>query len=229
MKLSSLYVITIVLLLFLTIQGWVINQKFWSPKRVDVAEAVLMGVSADVKAPLPAQVVSIAVQENERVEIGQTLFTIRPQGQGTVRIASPRDGILTNVLLTPGVFVQVNEKLAEVVDGSPEALHVRARLLVKPENVKYIKPRLLATVHADYLNDGNPLKAMVTAVSPQYDAEAQTIDVRLKLLDMPKGFSLTALGLPVELEFGQQRSLLERLRSIAGVESSTASGGTVVE
>ena len=64
MKLSSLYVITIVLLLFLTIQGWVINQKFWSPKRVDVAEAVLMGVSADVKAPLPAQVVSIAVQEN---------------------------------------------------------------------------------------------------------------------------------------------------------------------
>lgn len=224
LKLSTFYGLTVILLVFFTVQAWLLNERIWSPARITTEQAVLLGVTAEVKAPLPGQLQSVAVSDQQRVTKGQTIAVLKPQAGKTVTVTAPRDGIVTDVLTTPGVFVQVNERIASIVDASPGALKIGARLRVAPEDAHLVRPRLLADVRADYLNGGKPMQAVVTAVDPRYDAQNRSIDVQLRILDLPKDFALATVGLPVELEFerGSAGSVFARIAAIFNRTSSDA-------
>lgn len=204
MKLSAIYTVTVVLLVFLTLQGWAMQHRVWSPAAVTVEEAVLLGKGAEVRTPETVEVVSVDVEEGDRVEAGDVLFRVR--GRGTFTLTASQDGIVSGITTTPGSFAQANETLAKIIDTSADSLFVLARLGVEPEHVGKVKPGMLATVTAEHINGGEPLDAVVSSVSPEYDAERRSIEVRLKLVNPPSALSPLLTGLPVDVDFKTKRS-----------------------
>ena len=223
MKLSAIYTVTVVLLVFLTLQGWVLKNRVWSPNAINVEEAVLLGQTADVRTPETVQITDIVVEEGDRVEAGDVLFRVR--GRGPFTLTASQDGIVTDIATTEGSFAQANETLARIIDTSSESLFIHARLGVEPEHVPKLKPGMVATVSADHLHDGEELDAVITSISPEYDSESRGVDVRLKFLDPPDGLSPLLTGLPVDLAFKKKTdadSLWGRIVSLFSSDSSTA-------
>lgn len=222
MKLSAVYTVTVVVLVFLAVQGWVIKNRIWSPNAITVEEAVLLGQTADVRTPETVQILSIEVDEGDRVEPGDVLFRVR--GRGNFSLTASQGGVVTDIATLPGTFAQANETLARIIDTSPDSLFIHATLRIEPEHIGKLKLGMVATVSADHLLDGEPIDAVVTSVSPEYDAENRGVDARLRFLDPPDGLSPLLTGLPVGLEF-QKRieggSLWGRIAGWFGSDSST--------
>ena len=220
MKLSTLFVITVILLVFLTVQGWLINQRFWAPHQISAQEAVLQGATTDVRAPISGTVRDVNVQEDQKVKQGDVIFTMTPPQRSSpvTEVTAPSDGVLTNLTARPGMVLRGDESVGQVVDASKDALLVRARLVVPPDEISKIRPRLLATVHASYLNGGKPMDAMVTAVDPLYDAKSHTIDVLMRFLKPPTDMTNVAVGLPVDVSFERNQSVFQRIaQAVAGI------------
>lgn len=223
MKLSAVYAVTVVLLVFLTLQGWVLKNRIWSPNAINVEEAVLLGQTAEIRTPETVQVLDIVVQEGDRVDAGDVLFRVR--GRGPFTLAASQAGVVTDIATTPGSFAQANETLARVVDTSADSLFIHARLGVEPEHVAKLKPGMMATVTADHLLDGRALDAVIASISPEYDSETRSVDVRLKFLDPPDDLSPVLTGLPVDIAFQKKTdgtSLWGRIASFFSSDSSTA-------
>jgi multidrug efflux pump subunit AcrA (membrane-fusion protein) len=227
MKLSAIYTITVVVLVFLTLQGWALKNRVWSPSAVNVEEAVLLGRSADVRTPEAVQITSIVVQEGDRVEAGDVLF--RVMGRGPFTLTASQDGVVTGIETTPGSFAQANETLARIVDTSADSLFVYARLGVDPEHVAKVRPGMLAVIQADYLNGGEPLDVVLTSVNPEYDTERRSVEVRFKLMEEPDSISSLLTGLPVNLEFKKTSSgsFWSRFKASDNGASSSSSASSV--
>lgn len=204
MRLSAVYAITVVLLVFLTIQGWVMKNRIWSPSAITVEEAVLLGRTADVRTPETVEILSVAVSEGDRIDAGDVLFRVR--GRGSFTLTASQGGVVTDITTTPGSFAQANETIARIVDTSADSLFVHARLGVEPEHVAKVRTGMLATIHGEHINGGEPLDVVLSSVSPEYDTENRSVDVRFTLLDPPESFSATLTGLPVDVDFKTKSS-----------------------
>ncbi len=214
MKLSSFFFLTLILLAFVGIQGWVLVQKFVAPQVFTATHAVLEGATVEVRTPFQGTVRRVNVQENEHVEQGQELFVVartvtdpvtQEQHDEETMVLAVRAGVLTNVTAVEGSFVQSDQKLADLIDNSDEVLHVRAQLSVLPEDVPKIQPLMHATITAGFVNGGKPLDAVVSSIDPVYDAEHETLEVRMRFLSATDELRHLALGLPVDA-----RVILER-------------------
>ena len=214
MKTSSFFTFGAVVIVFAVIQGWVLTKIFIAPRVFIADEAVMMGDSIDVRTPIQGMIKSVAVQENEQVMTDQTLFVIsrvtsdpdtQEMREDAVPILAIGPGIITTIRVKSGVFVQGAQQLATIIDNSPSALYVRAKIPVEPADVPRIVPRMSAKVRANFLFDGAPVDAMVTTVEPQYDAKIQMLTVRLRLFRYPDGIESLPQGLPVEAWVQEER------------------------
>ncbi|MDO8648196.1 MAG: HlyD family efflux transporter periplasmic adaptor subunit [Candidatus Peregrinibacteria bacterium] len=206
MKLSSYAFLCGIVLLFLLFQGWILLDRFWFPKQMASNDAVLMRTILDVGTPVVGTVQKVYVLENQPVKRNAMLFEVTaqtqvdPKGVMVVPIRSPREGIVMDIGVAAGEFVQASEILAKVVDGDADAQYVTARFTVSPQERFQMKPFLPATVIADHLNDGEPMPALVTSVSPFYDSVTRSVEVRLRLLKPLDPDGLLSVGLPVTVE-----------------------------
>ncbi len=214
MKLSSFFTFGAVVVVFLIIQGWVLTKMFIVPRTFVATEAVMMGDSTEVRTPVQGMIKSVAVKENEQVLTDQTLFVVtrvvtdpatQEVHQEDFPILALGPGIITDITVRNGLYVQSAQKLATIIDNSADALYVRAMIPVEAKDVPRIQPRMTAKVRANFLFDGSPVEAMVTAVEPKYDAKVQMLTVRLRLFRYPDGMESLPLGLPVEAWLEEER------------------------
>ncbi len=203
MKRSSSFTLAVVVILFVLIQGWVMKEKFFGAKHVESTEAMLMGEDIAVGSPVAGFIADVSAAHGQRVRLGQKLFTVVPQsplepyGGEPHTVFALRDGIFAHESLTVGTFVQASQIVGHVLNNNPDSLHVLATIPIKPQLLSSITPLLTATVRSDLLNDGMPLRAIVTTVGSQYDWKKRAITVRLRLLDDPSQLPSPASGLPV--------------------------------
>lgn len=215
MKASSFLTIGAVLMAFIAIQGWVLTRTFIAPRVFTASDAKISGEVLDIRAPIQGMIRSVMVRENQRVEEGQILFTITRIVTDPVTLKWRREdlpvravqrGIITEIAAKSGLFVQADQKIATIVDNSPETMRVRAALLVGTNDVIRVRPGMEASVEADFLNGGRPIPAFVANVDPFYDAKNQLLGVELKLLLYPDGIETLPLGLPVRASVRQERN-----------------------
>ncbi len=216
MKFSSYLTIGIVVIAFVSIQGWVLARTFITPRVFTAVEAIIAGETVEVRAPIQGTIGSVMVQEYQRVEEDQPLFTVTrivtdpdtlAWRHDEAPILAVRPGIMTNIHAKSGLFVQADQKIATIVDNSPGTLRVHAVLLVSANDVTRVRPGMQASVKADFLNDGRPLEAVVASVDPLYNAQSQLLSVDLQLLQYPDGIETLPLGLPVGAWVEQERSI----------------------
>lgn len=207
MKFSSILTIGIVLVAFMVIQGWVLARTFIAPRTFTAVEASIAGKTIEVRTPVQGMIQSVMVRENQRVEEDQPLFTVTRIVTDPATLAWRYDdlpilavqpGIITSLQAQEGLFVQAAQKLATIVDNTPETMHIRALLSVDADDVRRIRPGMPAGVRASFMNGGSTIEAMVANVHPVYDAPAGEFPVDLKLLQYPDGIEALPLGLPVE-------------------------------
>lgn len=214
MKLSSIFTFSIVVIMFLIIQGWVVARMFIAPRVFTATEAVMMGEATEVRTPMQGMIRSIDVKENERVMTDQTLFTVtrvftdrdtQELRQEDFPILAVAPGVITDIQVKNGLFIQAAQKLATVIDNSSDALYVRATIPVEPADVPRIAARMTAKVQANFLFSGEPVDAMVVAIEPLYDAKVKKLAVRLRLFRYPDGIENLPLGLPVSAWIQEER------------------------
>jgi multidrug resistance efflux pump len=218
MKISSFFILLAVIATFATVQGWIVVRKFGVPPTLATSEAVLMGATSNVATPVSGLIEHVAVSEGQSVTIGQKIATIivqsaaDPSGETEMDITAQRNGTITDVSAVGGSFTHAGDRLATIVDSSTEALHVRAKLPVEPDQLQTIRPVLKATIEAHYLNNGQPLQAIVEAVDPVYNAQSRTIGLKLRLLNPPETIANYPLGIPVQakVQLGT-KSVLENI------------------
>ncbi len=215
MKVSSFFTFGTVVIAFLVIQGWVIARMFIAPRVFTATEAVMMGEATEVRTPMQGMIKSIPVKEHEQVMTDQTLFVVtrmvtdpvtQEMHEQDLPILALGPGIITDILVKNGLFVQSAQKLGTIIDNSSDALYVRATIPVQPKDVPRIQTRMSAKVRANFLFNGAPVDAMISAVEPRYDAKAEMLTVRLKIFRYPDGIESLPLGLPVEAWVEQERS-----------------------
>ena len=214
MKTSSFFTFGAVLVAFLVIQGWVVAHMFIAPRTFIADEAVLLGESTEVRTPMQGMVKSIPVHDFEQVMTDQTLFVItrvsndpvtQELRQEDVPILALGPGVITDIRVKPGLFVQSAQQLATIIDNSPDALYVEAKIPVQPTDVPRFRPRMTAKIQANFLFEGRPVDAMVASVEPQYDAKVQMLTVRLRPFRYPDGIENLPVGLPVEAWVEEER------------------------
>jgi len=87
------------------------------PRFVDPADAVASG---SLLAPMPGTVVSVAVEQGQRVEAGQPVLVLEAMKmQHTV--SAPHAGMVTEIDVAPGAQVAAGEVLAVVEATAVEA------------------------------------------------------------------------------------------------------------
>ena len=215
MKVSSYFRLGIVLVIVAVIQGWLLMRIFVAPRVYTSAEPYIVGSTVDVRAPISGTLDSVTVHDGEHVDEGQTLFTVRrtvvdPETQRlrdeSIVINAQLTGEIGDVSTVRGTFVQADQKLASIVDNSPDMLYVTARMSVTPRDVARIHRLMSATVTADFLSDGKPIDAMISSVNPLYDPQSKTLNVKLQLLRYPDELEGLPLGLPVQVQIFDNRS-----------------------
>jgi hypothetical protein len=204
MKLSSFFILILIILTFLTIQGWVVVRKFGGPEQLVVEDAILTGPIITVSSPVSGLVTEVNVRDGQPIAQGQKLFVIEPypaaEEGSTSRsheIIAQRSGVFTDTRAAEGSFIHFNEKLGSIVDKNIDTLRVTGQVSIAPERLALVRTVLLSTVQAEYLNGGQPMEAMVDAVDPSYNAANQTIGVKLRLTAVPAELHGLPLGLPV--------------------------------
>ena len=186
MKFSSLLILVVVVGLFFVIQGWAVEHKSLAAQRIQTQQAILTGKVAEIRSPVSGIVMEVGVQEGQRISDGQQMISIlsrspsNPEQEIIATISAPQSGVVSDLSTIRGTFVQSNERLLRIVDSSPDALTIKAKL-------------------PDYLNGGQPLEAVITSVSPEYDAASRTIDVRLRFLQAPSDLASLTIGVPVHV------------------------------
>ncbi|NOS67196.1 MAG: HlyD family efflux transporter periplasmic adaptor subunit [Candidatus Peribacteraceae bacterium] len=214
MKFSSILTAGLVLIAFVAIQSWVLARTFIAPRVFTAFEASIEGDTVDVRTPIQGMIRNVLVQENQRVQEDQVLFTITRIVTDPATLAWRHDdlpilavqpGIVTKVDARTGLFVQADQKLATIVDNSPETMRIRAVLDVDADDAHRIRPGMAAGVTAKFLNGGDVIDALVASVDPVYDAYAKRLTVELRLLRYPEGIETMPLGLPVEAWVQQER------------------------
>lgn len=215
MKFSSIITIGAVLIVFVAIQSWVLARTFIAPRVFTAFEASITGETVEVRTPIQGMIRNILVQENQHVDEDQTLFTVTRIVTDPATLAWRYDdlpilavhsGIITKMDARTGLFVQADQKLATIVDNSPETMRIRAILDVDADDAHRIRPGMSASVQAGFLNDDDPIGATVMSVNPVYDAYAKRLTVELRLLRYPEGIEAMPLGLPVEAWVQQERT-----------------------
>jgi multidrug resistance efflux pump len=215
MKKTSFLFLGLVIVLFLILQGWFLSAMFLQARTFTSVQAVISGESTEVRSPLVGFVKNIMVADQERVLENQQLFTVtqlvsdpitQQMHEEDYPVLALQSGIVTDLSVKKGEYVQVNELLATLVDNSPDSLYVQAKLHVPPKYVTNIKKLLSAKVTADYLYGGKPMEAMISSVDPVYDAQGETIDVRLKLFQYPDNIDSLPLGLPATVTVYDERA-----------------------
>jgi propionyl-CoA carboxylase alpha chain len=86
------------------------------PRFVDPAEAVASG---SLLAPMPASVVSVAVEDGATVTMGTTVLVLEAMKMQHT-ISAPNDGVVSD-LVTVGAQVAAGDVLAVVQPASPES------------------------------------------------------------------------------------------------------------
>jgi multidrug efflux pump subunit AcrA (membrane-fusion protein) len=207
MRLSSFFFLGLILVAFGAIQGWVLVQRFVAPEVFTTQEAVLEGILVEVRTPTQGTVRQVWVQEDERVEQGKELFTLfrtvrdpatQEDREEEFTVTAVRAGVVTDIQAVEGTFAQSDQKLAHLVDNAPDVLHVRARLSVLPADVPKIQPLMRGTVEAGFVNGGNPMDAVISSIDPVYDADTETLEVRMRFVDPGEELQRLAVGLPVK-------------------------------
>lgn len=207
MKKSSYLSLGAVLLVFAIIEGVVLVRTLGAPRTFSALESDIQGVTLDVRSPVQGVVTHLAVQQGQRVTEGQELFTLtrlmtdrvtQEQYQEELSITALQAGMVTDLKLVLGMLVQADNKVAEIVNNSPEVLYINAKLAVNPNDVPSIRPMMEAYVRADFLAGGRDLRAVVASVSPVYEGFGRTLDVRLRLVEQPPELKDVALGMPVQ-------------------------------
>lgn len=205
MRLSSYAVLLLVLALFFGLQGYLLVQTYFLPITLTSTHASLMRTELDIGTPVGGTVKNVRTYENQNVEAGAILLEITvqsvddPRGSTVYQVRAPRAGIVIDITVEPGEFVQAGSVIAKLIDSDPHAQYIEATFPLAPEDRAKLQRFEHATVQATHLHNGQPLQALVTSVSPLYDSEKQTVDVRLRLQE---GFSLEddtafVVGLPV--------------------------------
>lgn len=205
MRARSFIAICFVFVIFVGIQGWIFLHKFWYPKVVEAGEAILMASVLTVGTPVPGTIHSVHVVDAQWVGENQVLFLVIPQtpedplGSTPIPIIATQSGVIMDIAVVQGEFVQASERLARIVDIRHEARFVQARFPLEPKDRRLLRPFLRAKVTAPFLNDGAAIDAVVTSVNPVYDARTGTIEAKLRLLDMYIE-EAESVGLPVKVE-----------------------------
>ena len=214
MKLSTIFTVGIVVMMFLVIQGWVLARAFIAPRVFIAREASIAGETIEVRAPIQGMIRSVLVQDYQRVRENQALFTITRIVTDPVTLSwrhedlpvtAVHPGIITKVQARSGLFAQADQKLAVLIDNSPETLRITASLAVAARDVPRIRPGMPAEISAEFLNGGRPVPAVVDSVDPVYDARTETLPVELQMLRYPDDLETLPLGLPVEVTVRQER------------------------
>jgi hypothetical protein len=205
MKKTSFLFLGLVIAIFVVLQGWFLTQTFLRPREFHSTQAIISGEETDVRSPLQGFVKNILIAEQDRVLENQQLFTVtrlvsdpltQQLHEEDYPVLALQNGIVTDMRVKKGEYVETNELLATLVDNSPDSLFVKAMLQVPPKYVTNVRKLLSAKVSAEYMFDGDPMDAMITSVDPVYDAQTQTINVRLKLFRYPDNIDELPLGLP---------------------------------
>ncbi len=201
---SSILSFSIILVLFVAIQGWVLYAKFLQPTSIESLQASLMGETMMIGTPVSGIVQSVNVTDGQHVDKGQPLFVIaeqsplEPNGELPVMIVAQRAGVVHGMDVTADSFVQASQILARVVDISPEGLYIQATLPLSPEKFPTLAVTQRAIVQSSFLNNGKPIAAVITNIG-MFDGLKHTVDVRLRMLEtLPKG-STPIIGLPVQV------------------------------
>ena len=215
MRLSSLLRLGAVVTLFVLIQGWLLMHTFVSPRVFEAAEASLRGATVDIRSPASGTLQTVAVHEGQRVEEGELLFVVQRTvvdpdtmlwSSDELPVYAQQSGVVSGVFTMRGTFVNGEQKLAMIVDNSPDSLYVLAKLNVPPGDVTRIRRLMSATVQGDFLNDGKPIDAIISTVDPLYDKDGRTLTVRLQLLRYPQEVEAgLPLDVPVSAEIRQDR------------------------
>lgn len=208
MRKSSIIILLGIFLVFVSIQGWVISRKLFTPATFVASEAVIMGRLAEVRVPFQGLITDVHVVEHQRVRVGDPLLTIAPSplllrmgllaDESPLQITAARSGIVDGLVVLEGAVVQADQLVTKIVDTSMEEVYVQAKINVLPADVPRIQPLLRGSVQAEFLNGGRVLPALVSSVDPMYDASRNMLEVRLRLLaDVPE-LSSVGVGLPVQ-------------------------------
>lgn len=214
MKFSPLLNLGIVIVVFVLIQGWLLMYMFVSPHVFTSTEAYLRGITLDIRAPVSGNLQTVAVRDGQRVEEGELLFVIQRTviDNETLRwrddvlpIYAPQSGVISGIFTMRGTFVSGQQKLAAIIDNSPDALYVLAKLSVDPSDIMLIRRLMSATVHGDFLANGEPIDAIISSIEPIYDKDSHTLNVRLQLLRYPDDLDGVPLDLPVTAEIRRER------------------------
>ena len=207
MRKSSFFFLASIVIAFVSIEGWILVRKVTAPRTYGTQEAEIQGSTIEVRSPAMGIVQTVDVQQGQRVTEGQQLFAItvivtdrltQEQHEEDLFVTALRPGMIDNLQLTLGMSLQSDQKVAEIVNNAPEVLYVAAKLTVEPGDVPRIRPMMEAYVRADFLNNGTPLRSVVSSVAPVYDSQSKTLEVRLRLVEQPPELRDIALGLPVE-------------------------------
>jgi multidrug resistance efflux pump len=91
---------------------------------------------------------------------GQPKLDFLPNGDSTVSVQSPLDGVVLSVPTTPGATVQAGQALITVVD--PSQMWVNAN--IEETNVSRVKVGQQVTVHVDAL--GTDVPGRVDSITP---------------------------------------------------------------
>jgi multidrug efflux pump subunit AcrA (membrane-fusion protein) len=199
MRLTTFYTVTIIALIFLTLQGWLVHQKLFASDSISVLQATIVGKTADIRPSQAATITQLFVRENDKVAADAQLLTLRGQ-KSTITLTAPIAGEVRNLTITRQSSVQPNDTLMQIVDTSPASLRVEAIIGLDPEDLPKIRQGLLATVQAEFLNVGKPVQAVVTAVDPVYNAYNKSVNVTLEFRSPPVLSDDFVMGLPVTLK-----------------------------
>lgn len=220
MKPTSVIIILCLVTAFLFFEGWQVLNRVWFPVTITSEHARLMGQESVVKTPHAGTVTAVHVAEGDTVPRGAVIAVIRPfdpdQTSGDlVVVKAIRTGIVSDIAVQEDEFVQASQEVAIIQELDESTMYVLASFLMSPQSLKQMNSQQEAYVSADFLNDGQPVRARISAVSPVYNADKQTVNTRVDFLQTIHVAAPPFSGLPVTVTFQMKnpssvRSMLEQ-------------------
>lgn len=235
MKITSMLFIAFAICAFAAFEGWLLLNRYWFPVEITSVHASLRGEELKLKTPFSGTVLAIHAREGERAPQSAVIAVIKPsypdQNFGDMIVVKAlRPGIVSEIAVTVGEFVQASEHIATIQKLDTDVLYVEAAFPLSPQALKALGSQSDVRVSADYLNDGKPVQSRISAVFPQYNTERQTVRTRVDFLEPIRSSIPSLSGLPVTVTFkmdnpSRQRELLElALKNIVPITTATLRG-----